>query len=316
MNLGLFSKILLDLYHDARELPLELFHSSALALVRQVIAFDRAWWGRAAVQENLPQEHSSYLLGLPGHYLQDWQGIRDQDPAIAQVHAAPGRTQIIDSLAPNCPTGLAWLARKHDFGEFLCIMLTDPVIQLSVHLALYRQPAAPRFDDYDREMLDSLMPHLVAAEASSHIRTLVAKRAQLGGSTTMAMAVCDRHGRLQTSEEGFAALLLLEWPHWSGPQLPAAIDPSQAYQGREIQLESTVVHDLNLLTARRRNAMELLSAREREVAQLFGLGRTYKDIARQLLLSPYTVRHHLKSIYAKLGVSSKAEIARLLHPPI
>ena len=55
-----------------------------------------------------------------------------------------------------------------------------------------------------------------------------------------------------------------------------------------------------------------LSAREAEVAQFYVDGLSYKEIARALEISPGTVRTHLNSIYRKLAVSSRTELARRL----
>jgi DNA-binding CsgD family transcriptional regulator len=52
-----------------------------------------------------------------------------------------------------------------------------------------------------------------------------------------------------------------------------------------------------------------LSGREREVAALIAEGRTDKEIAAALHLSPKTVEGHLSRIFAKLGVSSRAGLA-------
>ncbi len=71
--------------------------------------------------------------------------------------------------------------------------------------------------------------------------------------------------------------------------------------------------DLVLLTARRRSSLELLSTRELQVARGFAVGQTYKEVARNIGMSPCTVRHHLRKIYNKLGVTRKAQIAQLLH---
>ncbi|WP_169807535.1 ATP-binding protein [Herbidospora mongoliensis] len=55
-----------------------------------------------------------------------------------------------------------------------------------------------------------------------------------------------------------------------------------------------------------------LTSREREVADLAGEGLKTKDIAERLRISPRTVDVHLNRIYAKLGVSSRAALVRLL----
>lgn len=49
-----------------------------------------------------------------------------------------------------------------------------------------------------------------------------------------------------------------------------------------------------------------LTRREAEVLQLLGTGRTNRDIASTLSLSPWTVKRHLANIYTKLGVSTRA----------
>lgn len=49
-----------------------------------------------------------------------------------------------------------------------------------------------------------------------------------------------------------------------------------------------------------------LSAREAEVLELISTGASNTDISQQLFLSPKTVRNHISSIFAKLGVPDRA----------
>jgi DNA-binding CsgD family transcriptional regulator len=51
-----------------------------------------------------------------------------------------------------------------------------------------------------------------------------------------------------------------------------------------------------------------VTAREREIAGLLARGLTNPDIAARLVLSPYTVQDHIKSLFEKTGVSSRQEL--------
>ena len=53
-----------------------------------------------------------------------------------------------------------------------------------------------------------------------------------------------------------------------------------------------------------------LSTREREVAELITERKTNREVAAELFLSEKTVESHLRNIFAKLGASSRVEVAR------
>ena len=58
---------------------------------------------------------------------------------------------------------------------------------------------------------------------------------------------------------------------------------------------------------------DMLTERELQIAVLVSRGRLNKQIAHQLHISEYTVSTHLRRIYNKLGVSSRAAmVARIL----
>jgi DNA-binding CsgD family transcriptional regulator len=59
--------------------------------------------------------------------------------------------------------------------------------------------------------------------------------------------------------------------------------------------------------------LAVLTPQEAQIARLTASGLTNRDIAGRLYLSPRTIGYHLYKIYPKLGVSSRTELARLLH---
>jgi two-component system, NarL family, response regulator NreC len=56
------------------------------------------------------------------------------------------------------------------------------------------------------------------------------------------------------------------------------------------------------------DSYELLSPREREILQLLAEGKTNKEVAATLFISPYTVETHRGNILEKLGLHSAAEL--------
>jgi DNA-binding CsgD family transcriptional regulator len=64
--------------------------------------------------------------------------------------------------------------------------------------------------------------------------------------------------------------------------------------------------------ARPPGVLARLTPQELQVAQLAADGLSNRDIGAQLFLSPRTVGYHLYKAYPKLGIGSRAELARLL----
>jgi DNA-binding NarL/FixJ family response regulator len=96
------------------------------------------------------------------------------------------------------------------------------------------------------------------------------------------------------------------------PDLLAAIEALAAQEKVSI---ATVVNDLLhfALAERRLSNAALatwgqLTAREQEVTALVWLGLTNPEIAARLVISPNTVKTHIRNIFAKFGAGSKEEL--------
>ncbi len=94
------------------------------------------------------------------------------------------------------------------------------------------------------------------------------------------------------------------------PRALRAILEGEAWMER--RLSCRLVEELARLSRRTEERPEAaLSAREREVLGLMGRGMTNAEIARELFLSPYTVKIHVSNILRKLEVPNRTEAAML-----
>ncbi len=69
-------------------------------------------------------------------------------------------------------------------------------------------------------------------------------------------------------------------------------------------------------TARRRepSTIDDLTPQELQVARLVSAGASNREVAAKLFLSSRTVEYHLRKIYLKLGISSRAHLSKALEP--
>ena len=155
-------------------------------------------------------------------------------------------------------------------------------------------------------------------------------RGDLAGAAARALAAASAADALQARVEAGRSRLL------AGRCLAAAGEREQAgahLRAAEAQLASCdamrlreeCVRELRRIglrvtrAGRRGDATQLgpgtLSGREREVADLAGAGHRNREIADRLFLSEKTVESHLRSVFMKLGISSRAHVARALAAP-
>jgi DNA-binding NarL/FixJ family response regulator len=81
------------------------------------------------------------------------------------------------------------------------------------------------------------------------------------------------------------------------------------------QLVFATSHILNaapINATREKNHLDLLSAREQEVAKAVAAGKTNKEVARELAITERTVKAHLSAVFEKLAVRDRLHLVLVL----
>jgi LuxR family maltose regulon positive regulatory protein len=173
------------------------------------------------------------------------------------------------------------------------------------------------------ESLSLLVRLTQAARASERVRDLVrylslqalaehklGREAASQAALQRALALTEPEGYCRSFvDHGAPMRTLLEWAARQTPtpyttRLLAAF-PNMGDESLAASYPNPVA--THPAVARNEDWLEPLNDRERSVLRLLAVGNSYKQIAKELRLSPNTVRWYMQSLYAKLQVGNRTE---------
>jgi DNA-binding NarL/FixJ family response regulator len=143
----------------------------------------------------------------------------------------------------------------------------------------------------------------VDAHAASLIVTPFADR-QLVAAVLLATMAAERRTAFPLSHTGLTAEQKLH----AIAAIVSDVPVSPGTDGAPGQRTSKASPTSHVPGTPARPEVELLSKREEEVVDLLARGARVVTIARQLHLSPHTVRNHLKSVFRKLNLHGQHEL--------
>jgi DNA-binding NarL/FixJ family response regulator len=155
----------------------------------------------------------------------------------------------------------------------------------------------------DVALVDLELPGISGAETARKLRAI------LPGTSVLVLTVFDDVDRVVEALAAGAEGYVLK-----GTPLRGIADAAAAARDGLVPLSPRVARRLlERCTGPRREAPPdlRLSGREREVLELLSRGHTYQSVATALGITFRTVQTHVKNLYRKLEVSSKAEAAAL-----
>lgn len=305
------------LIEDGFQAPAPSLKKAVMKRLNGLIPFDTALW--ASGHTRGLKVHNVYLHNLPAEMMENWEKFKHHDRLLAHIMANPGVTfDVFDFYSRHERPSLE-IYKQHSahYGieKAISTAIPYPETGLLEVMSLYRKPGGHEFSPRQRALKQFVFPLMISVWHHNQIAHL--KRIS-GSDASLAAAICDREGLLRHADSDFIEQLKSEWPDWNAPMLPEPLGlwlsaPERtAFQGKQIVVNAAVLEDLILLHAQPRGAEALLTPREEQVARSFSDGKTYKKIAGELRVSPSTIRRHIESIYKKLGVSNKVELAQVL----
>lgn len=318
-RLSAFSTTALDLQRGSREQTVATYQNWALSQVKSVIPFDAAFWGGGRGPAHQPAVHFMHLYNLPPHTTALWaQNTHLMRAERQRLIEADSQSLTFNYSEFSRSEGYQSLWKPLGVSHLLSIYLADPLTTLYQCISLYRFAIDRPFAEPDRLLHQALVPHLIEGHRNNRLWHMRATLSDQSHPAAYSGAI-DQMGLLHFAEPGFTQLLRLEWPQWQGPELPGPItslstslQPTNRHVGQAIVVTISPLHDLSLVEARPVQAADLLTERLLDVARRFAAGGSHKCIAKELGISPSTVRNQVSTIYERLEVSNKSELALAL----
>lgn len=302
---------LLELGHLARRVPAGDFLEQALLGLRELIAFRSGFWGLAvdADPEGAPTIYQAQVSGLPPDYITAWLALATQDDYGRAVRSQLGTVQRGSDTGAELPESIRAFDRRFGIDHAMALALEDASTGHGFFMCLYRGTDQPPFSDDEARCFDVLVRHLLQLWRFALQDAL---RAGPRGDDIDRVGIADRDGRLLHLGARLFDWLRARWPGWDGRQLP---QPLQLPADAALQATEQDGHVWLRLEAEGEAGADggaRLSPRRLRVARLFAQGQSNKEIARQLGLSPATVRTYLRDAYLQLGVRNKVELGEVL----
>ena len=312
------SDCLLDLGQLARSHPVAEFLSQGAALAMKAVGCQSAWWGLAAdyKSEKGFDILQADFVGLPISLVDDWRSISTIDPFSKEMIESLGqvkRINIAENRIHSQPL-LTEFANRYGIEHVMGMCLDEEASGQSFFMVMYRGTRQSSFSDEEAQLFRHLIKHIVQLWYFG----LQTELSQKSGSDISRSALVRLDGQLLYAGPEICTFFKLQWADWDGMTLPQVLLKNLALLPQTVKLKlgsvSLTMHGEHVLVTNLDAAHSTLklSPREQRVAFLFASGLTYKQISKQLALSPATVRTYLRNAFIRLGVSNKTQLNKFL----
>lgn len=306
---------IVEINRAAREKPTAQFREAALNILHGAVHFDTASWSSVTAAGLMPQDMELWRQhsGMIDAYLK----VRASDIVSVCAKNQAGEPQLFNWFSSHdqrqsVPVFRAYCANSGYFNV-LSVMVKSPSSNYT-SLSLSRREPGRAFNEDESCIIKRIVPHLMNAWVTNHALNPKSHESDPEKYDATAM-VCSSSGKLFGENSKFELILDEEFPDWDGIYLPQAvlteINKRNMWRNSRLIVVSKPVADVHLVTIRRVGAT-LLTSRELEICRRAAYGLTQKQIAKELGISPGTVKNHLHNSYSKLNIGNKVSLSRIL----
>lgn len=302
-----------NIYRSVQFRGTEGFRAAALRALGVLIPFDGALWGTGNYHSEV--FHSVVTLGVHEDYPTALERTKDINPLLPVLMERMGSAVDIASVWPD-ETLYSSEIYERCFGRYgveriLAYIDLDRRSNIYTLLSLYRFDRGQPYTEDERQLYERVAYHMTNAAMHAFFVHIAA---ETGANPEISAAICDSHGLFYQAMPEFLDLLEQHFPGWRGQGLPFTLpQPGERLAENGLCMETEPFGDLYCVRVWEERPTDTLPERDREIVNGVCKGMTFKEIARELDLAPSTVSNRLYRIYRRLGVTSRASLAKLVH---
>jgi DNA-binding CsgD family transcriptional regulator len=311
----LFSRTLLAIYLESTKGSIHEFQAATVRLLHDSFDFDGVVLG-ASQFDAIPGMRiiSAYIDGRSRSFLDDYLPLLSSDPIMVSLLGGldhPIQADLDSYYRNRDLSELDSFAHKYNLRKLMAFG-DRPCPETPTRWIMLFRDADSEFTSIQQELLGNLWPHLSQATSICNARAVSLRSL---APPCCATALLNKCGEIAFADMRFMQLLRFEWPDSDMPdgvrRVREQLLQTRAFRGRYIDIVMAPGSSLVCL-ARPTAACRSITPRETLVARRFAAGLSHKEVARELGISPNTVRTQLTHVYAKLQLHDKAALANYL----
>lgn len=303
-------KFISRLYRSTQHINIEHFRSWALGELQNLITFDSAIWSTGHLSTRTFHTHTT--INLPLHFPDLTIEYLPINPISKKLFNHVGEAvrmdDVVDDYAFYKSEIYSKMFEPHKIERVLSSIHISSRSGIYTLLSIYRSNRDHKFSDEEKNLQTRALTHLIDSASHACLLSLEPSHKQ----NISHNAICDRHGIYHEVEDTFLDIIEENFSAAKN-RFPLNLPlENGSHKTNSTVFNTSPLGDLYRITARQLNVFDQLTQRESEVVNGVTNGLSFKQIAKNLNLSPSTVSNHLYRIYQKLNIANRGQLADLI----